>query len=327
MGSGHWSSSTFDNVTRARMEAGSNFSYDRDVKQGRAQGPHPDLDPSLAGADGRNIRESRDNPDHPLSTPIVVGFDSTGSMGSVPRTVQAKLSRLFGLLMGRAYATDPQICIATYGDATCDRVPLQVSQFESDNRIDENLDNLYLEGGGGGNNGETSQLLFYYLAHHTATDAWDKRRKRGYAFIIADEKQVPIKSSHVRRFIGDRKPLGPVDERSLAQAVSERWDVKILLIDNYSAQMQHSREYYSALFGDRAIIDIQDPAAIAETIAAVIGFEEGRAAEDIREDLLRAAGPEVARAIEAGMTRRAIDAGSGGGYGAGPDGHRGGFRR
>lgn len=309
MGSGFWSNSTFDNVTRARMAAGANFAYDRDVKQGRAQGAHPDLDPSLAGPDGRNLRESRDNEDHPFSTPIVVGFDSTGSMGSVPRTVQAKLSRLFGLLMGRAYVTDPQICIATYGDATCDRVPLQVSQFESDNRIDENLDHLYLEGGGGGNNGETSQLLFYYLAHHTATDSWEKRGKRGYAFIIADEKQVPINAGHIRRFIGDRRPLGPVDERSLAQAVSEKWDVKILLIDNYSAQMQHSREYYSALFGDRAIIDIQDPASIAETIAAVIGFEEGRAAADIREDLRSAAGPEVARAVEAGLTRKAIGAG------------------
>ena len=30
----------------------------------------------------------------------------------------------------------------TYG------VPLQISQFESDNRIDDNLDNLFLEGGG-----------------------------------------------------------------------------------------------------------------------------------------------------------------------------------
>jgi hypothetical protein len=285
MGGGFWSSASYNRVTGERLRNGTTFGYDAEVRAGRARGPHPLLDPSVRNAEGRRVRESRDSAEHPLSTPIVVGFDSTGSMGSVPRTVQRKLATLFELLVERGYATDPQVCIATYGDAVCDRVPLQIGQFESDNRIDENLDRLYLEGGGGGNGGETSQLLMYYLAHHTATDAWDKRGKRGYLFLIADEVQVPISKRHVRQVIGDRQPLGALDEFSIARDVSERWDVKILLIDNWAARTQHSRRFYAELFGSEAIVDVEDPEMIAETIAAVVGVCEGRGLDEVREDL------------------------------------------
>ena len=48
--------------------------------------------------------------------PLIVGFDSTGSMGSVPRTAQKNLTSLY-----KKYV----------------RVPLQISQFESDNRCPE----------------------------------------------------------------------------------------------------------------------------------------------------------------------------------------------
>lgn len=309
MGGGFWSNATYNRVTGARLRAGATFGYDAEVRSGRASGPHPSLDPSLPNGLGLRVRESRDSAEHPLSTPIVVGFDSTGSMGSVPRTVQRKLATLFELLVENGYATDPQIAIATYGDAVCDDVPLQISQFESDNRIDENLDRLYLEGGGGGNGGETSQLLMYYLAHHTATDAWDKRGKRGYLFLIADEIQVPISARHVADAIGDRRPLGPLDVHSIARDVSERWDVKVLLIDNWAARSQGSRSFYSELFGREAIVDVEDPEMIAETIAAVVGVCEGRGVDQVRDDL-EARGawgvvPDAARSARAGGAGRA----------------------
>ncbi|MBK8461085.1 MAG: hypothetical protein IPL43_13690 [Micropruina sp.] len=114
---------------------------------------------------------------------------------------------MFQLLLDKNYCTDPQIAVATYGDATCDRVPLQFAQFESDNRIDDNLDNMFLEGGGGGNGGETSNLLLYYAAHHTAIDCFELRAKKGYLFLIADEVQVPISARQIADAIGDPSRL------------------------------------------------------------------------------------------------------------------------
>ncbi|MDR2566301.1 MAG: hypothetical protein LBC97_09675 [Bifidobacteriaceae bacterium] len=308
MGSGSWSHATYAAATGVRVASGTAFGYDRHARATGVAKAHEALDPTKLNAAGKNVREAFDNPDHPTSLPIVVGFDSTGSMGSVPRVVQHKLATLFALLIDKGYATDPQIAIATYGDATCDYVPLQISQFESDNRIDENLDRLYLEGGGGGNDGETSQLLLYYLAHHTETDAWRKRGKKGYVFLIADEKQIPIAPGHVREFIGDGQPLGDLSFEGIAADVAKTWEIRILLINNAAAFTQGSQAFYGALFGRDNVVLVQDPDAIAETIAAIIGFEEGRDAAAITADLTAAAGKEVALRVGQAL-RRPVGAG------------------
>lgn len=298
MGGGIWSAATYDAVTGSKKRSGSTFGYDSYTRSRGIYAAHEDLDPSTENAEGLNIRESRDSEEHPYSLPIIVGFDSTGSMGSVPRTVQEKLTTLFSLLIDKKYATDPQIAVATYGDSTCDRVPLQFSQFESDNRIDNNLDNMFLEGGGGGNNGETSQLLLYYAATHTVTDAWEKRNKKGHLFLIADEKQVPIDNRDVAGVIGDSQPLlEDLSSESIARAVTEKWNVWVLLIDNAAARMQRSEEFYTKLFGRKNVLIVEDPQTIAETIAAVVGFSEGTDITTIREDLGEAAGKEVAVSV------------------------------
>src|SRR6185369_14338805 len=111
----------------------------------------------------------------------------TGSKGSVPRSLQAKLPQLLGLLLRKAYVRHPQILFGAIGDATCDRAPLQVGQFESDNRLDDDLSRILLEGGGGGQQTESYELAMYFMARHTTIDCFDKRGKRGYLFIIGDE--------------------------------------------------------------------------------------------------------------------------------------------
>jgi len=64
----------------------------------------------------------------------------------VVRTIHQNLPKLHELLLGHHYIPHPQILFAAVGDATCDQVPLQVGQFESDNRMDQNLENMILEG-------------------------------------------------------------------------------------------------------------------------------------------------------------------------------------
>lgn len=304
MGGGSWTAATYTAATASKVRSGSTFGYDSRTRATGDYKAHPTLDPSKKNSAGVNVRESRDSKEHPNSLPIIVGFDSTGSMGSVPRVVQKKLPTLFDLLIDKGYAKDPQIAIATYGDSTCDLVPLQFSQFESDNRIDDNVDNLFLEGGGGGNNGETSQLLLYYAAYHTETDAFEKRHKKGHLFLIADEKQVPIDADDIEEVIGDGQPLGDISFEGIASAVTEKWNVHILLINNYSAHYQHSEEFYSNLFGPDSVIIVQDPEAITETIAAIVGFEEGTDVAKITTDLTKASGKEVATTVKKSLEKR-----------------------
>lgn len=292
MGYGGWSSATYSAKTSAKVASGTTFGYDATARSTGKYVPHADLDPKKV-VNAQGFIESRDSVEHPNSVPIVVGLDHTGSMGSVPRTLQKKLPDLFGLLLRKGYVEDPQISIAAYGDTYTDECPVEFSNFESDNRIDENLDNLVLYGGGGANGGETMTGIWYMMTK-CRTDSWEKRGKKGYAFFIADEITLDLKESHVQEFIGDAQPLAPLTVSGLAEAIKEQWEVYILLIDNMSARIQGSEKFYTDLFDAQHVLVLEDPNSVSETIALTIGVAEGTVDLDEGIDDLRGTGTSLA---------------------------------
>jgi len=288
MGAGSWSAATYGATTKTKIASGAAFGYDRYARTTGTLEPHKLLDPFIVAKGG--VIESRDSVDHPNSTPIIVGLDQTGSMGGIPRVVQQKLSELFNLLLLRGYVEDPQIAISAYGDCYCDpiRTTVQFSQFESDNRIDEALDNLLLYGGGGGNGGETMTGL-WYMMNKVETDAWEKRGKKGYAFFVADEIALDLTPEQIKGFCGDTVERGDksITVAELAKSIQEKWEVFILLIDNGSARSQGSEKFYKKLFGNRSVLVLEDENSVSETIALAIGVNEGTVDIDEAEDDLR----------------------------------------
>jgi hypothetical protein len=196
MGSGRWSTDVYDAAARVRAATGTSaFAY----SDGGARRVHDALNPF-----GVDMRESRDSDEHPQSLAIAVLFDVTGSMRRVPAVLQTKLPGLLGLVLRKDYVADPHIMFGAIGDATCDRVPLQVGQYESDNRMDEDLGRIVLEGGGGGQMTESYELAMYFMARHTSIDCFEKRGRRGYLFLIGDELPYPrVSAAQVRDIIGD----------------------------------------------------------------------------------------------------------------------------
>ena len=93
MGSG-----TYRATTRTKIDSGTTYAYDKAAKSSGTHKAHESLDP---------LKNKTLSTEHPLSVPIIVGFDSTGSMGSVPRTSQKNLTSLFQLLLDKKYVTDP----------------------------------------------------------------------------------------------------------------------------------------------------------------------------------------------------------------------------
>ncbi|MFI7204229.1 hypothetical protein [Micromonospora aurantiaca (nom. illeg.)] len=302
MGSGIWSTDVYDAADRYRRRTGkSAFSY----SDSGARKVHPALDPRDA------LRESRDSAEHPQSTPIAVLFDVTGSMGHVPRVLQSKLPQLLGLLLRQGYAKDPQVMFGAIGDATCDRVPLQVGQFESDNRMDDDLGRIVLEGGGGGQMMESYELALYFMARHTATDSWDKRGRRGYLFIIGDELAYPaVKTAEVSRLIGDG--LGEdMPVRQMVDEVTARWDTYYLLpAGSHYAGNRKVLDFWRGLLGQNAV-ELDDLDAVCETIALTVGL--GEQAIDLDAGLrdLDRAGSTATRTVskalaQVGSGRRAV---------------------
>jgi hypothetical protein len=266
MGSGRWSSNVYDAAARFRAATGASaFAY----SDSGATRTHPALDPY-----GVTVRESRDCDEHPQSLAIAVLFDVTGSMRDVPRALQVKLPQLLGLLVRKGYAADPQIMFGAIGDATCDRAPLQVGQFESDNRMDDDLSRILLEGGGGGQLTESYELALYFMARHTAADCYDKRGKRGYLFIIGDEMAYPqVKRGEVSAVIGDGLQAD-VDLAALVAQVTARWDTYYILPAGAS-HVGNPRVlgFWRRLLGQN-VIELADLDAVCETIALTVGLGE-----------------------------------------------------
>ena len=285
MGYGSYSAATYSSNIGAKIASGTTFAYDTKVRSTGTYKAHDILDPKKLNKAGVNIREARDSADHPNTTPVSIGLDVTGSMASTPRIVQQSLSKLFGLLVRKGYCQDPTLQISAYGDAFGDRVPLQVSQFESDNNLDTALDNLFLEGNGGGNGGETATLLWYYLNNHVVTDAWEKRGKKGYFFLIADEIALDLRPEQVKEFIGVEESPSPdlLTAEHLAKQLKDKWEVFVLLLNNGTAYRQRSKEFYTKLFGAQRIIILEDDTTVSETIGAVVGRMEN---DDLDDDEL-----------------------------------------
>jgi hypothetical protein len=111
-------------------------------------------------------------------TPIVVAMDVTRSRGDDSRVIYAKLPMFIGQIELRNYVPGPAISFAAIGDATSgDRAPLQVGQFEADNRLDDVLSKIWLEEGGGGSGQESYELAAYYYARHTKLAAPSAARR------------------------------------------------------------------------------------------------------------------------------------------------------
>jgi hypothetical protein len=288
------------------------------------------LDPLKVNNDGehkdKNIREALDSDEHPESLPIAVMFDVTGSMGAIPRTLQEKLPNLYGMLIRKGYVEHPQVLFGAIGDAYCDRSPLQVGQFESDNRADEQLEEIYLEGGGGGGNHESYELAMYFMARHTYTDAWEKRQKRGYLFIIGDERVYSsVNPSQVKQHVGDDLNEALTTE-SLVEELKEKWDVYYLFAEqgsygegdvldpslpakgHWGSNKDDQVCYWRDLLGQNAV-KLEDGAAVCETIALAVGVGEGAVTlEDGVDDLTEVTG-DAAASKAAGKALAAVGGG------------------
>jgi hypothetical protein len=241
------------------------------------------LDPYLDPKEFK-IRESRDSTDNPKSTPIAVALDVTGSMGSLADVIAREgLGTLFSGILERKPVSDPHLMFMAVGDvAAGDRGPIQVSQYEADNRIVEQLTKIWVEGGGGGNHGESYNLAWYIAAFRTVHDSMEKRGKRGYLFTVGDEPPLQLLTKkEIERATGD-KAEQDFDSKTLLALAQRNYDCYHIII----AEGNHARydlgnvtKSWRELLGQKVIV-LEDHRKLAETIVSAIEVAEGVDAHD-----------------------------------------------
>ncbi|MBE5869960.1 MAG: VWA domain-containing protein [Lachnospiraceae bacterium] len=231
MGSGAWREDTFRSYAKK---------MNRTVgADGRIAGEMSNQEIFLARnldkmLDPANVtRECCDSEEHPNTIPVILALDVTGSMGNAAVEVAKQLNVIMTQLYEKV--KDVEFMIMGIGDFVYDRCPLQVSQFESDIRIAEQLDKVFFEFGGGGNKYESYTAAWYFGARHTRLDAW-KRGKKGMIITMGDERINPyLPKEQLQNIIGD-KLQGDVETKDLYAEVTEKYEL-------YHLNVRHGRDW------------------------------------------------------------------------------------
>jgi len=241
-----------------------------------ARNMHKDLDPKYV-----KFRESCDSDLNPLSTPIIVAVDNTGSMGMLAENLIRKgLGVLIEEIYLRKPVTDPHVMCMAVGDAWYDRAPLQATQFEADMRLVEQLSKFWIERGGGGNNYESYNLPWYFAATRTKCDAILKRKKKGYLFTVGDEPPPPtLLAKHARLILNDGLQVD-LSSRDILTMAAKSWEIFHIIIEEGSycrMNLPKVKEEWQKLLGQRAI-SLSEHEDLAELIVSTMQVNEG---EDI----------------------------------------------
>lgn len=267
------------------------FAHDHDVKTGKATGVHVSLKPTNV------IRECRDSATHPISVPIGLLLDTTGSMAEVPMMLQEKLTHLMGCFLndkasGKKYLGEGYPAIITsavddfyamHGEGT-----LQVGQFESGIEIDDNLTNLWITAnGGGGEPRESYGLGMWFYGFRTVHDHFEKRGRKGYLFIIGDEKCYDsVTKAEIKSICGvDVQGDMPIAE--VIAKVKETYNV-FYIVPNMTNHYndKYIQDYWVKALGQQNVIKLEDPGKICETIVSLVAIlEENVTADDLGADL------------------------------------------
>ena len=229
---------------------------------------------------GITYRESCDSDDHPNSTPVILGLDITGSMGSLAATIaKESLKTLMEELYTKQPIPDPHVMFMAIGDAYTDRSPLQVSQFEADIRIAEQLSDIYFEGCGGGNGGESYLLAWYFAARHTKIDSFDKHNRKGFLFTIGDEPNHKVLTKEqIKRIIGDDVEADLTAEELLTE-VTRQYEVFHLIVKDGEARYGSVTSWKKLL--DERAMEVIDYTKIPEIVEATMEILNGRDADTV----------------------------------------------
>ena len=225
------------------------------------------------------IRQCCDSEEHPGTLPVILALDVTGSMGKAAVKTATSLNSIMTGIFSSDKIKDVEFCVMAIGDIHYDRAPIQISQFESDIRIAEQLDAVYFEGGGGGNSYESYTAAWYMALRHCELDCW-KRGGKGLIITMGDEPLNPILERHaVEGFLGDEAHVqGNVETKKLYNDASKKFDIYHISIDDrstcYRSYKDRIENTFGQLLGDHAKVASIDAlpnvieACISETIAA-----------------------------------------------------------
>ena len=284
---------SFDPARKAAMEKDAADAAKKGGRTYLAGKNAPDLE--LADPRGKRLRTDSKNP-------ILVAVDVTGSMAHWPAEIFDRLPLLYQTLS--QYREDVALSFAAIGDATCDRHPLQVTDFAHGAALDERLAALWGEGGGGGGAKESYELYAWFVQNRVSTPEAEKP----FLIIYGDEGFYPeVDPKQVRHYVGASLE-GPVSSRAVFRDLMARYEV-YLLRKSYGSAADDARikEQWADALEPQRIIPVLDEQRAVDLALGLIARAWGRF--DDFEENMKARQPlakvkELANSLDARSRRR-----------------------
>jgi hypothetical protein len=161
-------------------------------------------------------------------SPIVIVEDVTGSNKEFSAIFYDKAPMFHGQIEQKKYLTDFDISFSAVGDATSDRAPLQVNDFDKGTALDDKLKKIYLEGNGGGQTRESYELAAYYFANYCDMP----KAKNPFIFFIGDESPYTILAPEILEEIVGEKIQGPIPTEKIFKDLFKKFNGNVYFIQN-----------------------------------------------------------------------------------------------
>ena len=234
------------------------------------------------------IRECCNSEEHPNTVPVILALDVTGSMGEACKETAEALSQIMKTLYEKY--KDVEVCVMGVGDFECDDAPLQVSQFESDVRVAQQLDQVWMEHGGGGNNYESYTAPWLFGLHRTKLEAYDKQGRKGIIITMGDEPLNPdLPKERIKEYLGKvegANQLGPFETKKLYAEASKKFDIFHIAIDAESSSYNYHKDdiekTWRPLLGER--LKVSNINGLSKTICKCIDESINGSKEHLKED-------------------------------------------
>lgn len=230
---------------------------------------------------GLQLRESIISEANPDPTPIILGLDVTGSMGEVAEQIaKNELPKLMTAIHEKGVVSDPHVMFMGIDDVFAQgHGALQVSYFEPDLRIVEQLRKMWLVGNGGGNGSESYDLAWYFAGRYTYLENYEKTGKPGFLFTFGDEP-APYQTVSKRDL---QTIFGPGDYEDTAPETSLRMAQQKFQVFHVVVERGYNNrgmsEGWTRMLGNNVIF-LRNTTKLTEVVLATMAIANGA---DIRE--------------------------------------------
>lgn len=265
MGYGRYSSSDFVSYSKSTGK-----SYDSSTGRLSAGTSHQQIFKSSnlnSALDPKNaVRECADSLEHPETKPVVLALDVTGSMGQAAVEVASSINKIMTNLYGKV--KDIEFMTMGIGDFAYDRCPLQVTQFESDIRIVEQMEKIYFEFGGGGNSFESYTAAWKFGLDNTRLDCYDKRGKKALLITMGDEMINPyISPERWNDIVGGQ--CQSIETPELYEAASKKFEIYHIHVDHHKYGYENSADSFRKILPEQHVMECK-VSEIEDTITNII---------------------------------------------------------